>query len=664
MKNIFTTIFVSFITVSFYGQCMQDECHNVLTALPGCCSGTTVGASPGDYGDFDCLNLGGTTGNNDVWMYFEPAVADNGNYLQLDIDNITQDGITQWVVFRHESSSSCGSLNSNAQVIGNGCNTLAGDGVGGTTWTDTAAFPLQFGESYWIFLSIDEENGGTPGTFEVCISSVTPPPPTPGQDCITATPLCNENSSGFSIGNLQAGAGAVVENGYGCIGTEQNSQWYTFTVSETGTFAMNVDPVTMYSVVQCAGSGTLDCDGNGDDYDFLMLDITASAGSVCPTDAAGADTVVVGGLSVGCDYSGCQGSTGFGADYNALFGLLGSTQAATNDLCTEATQCVVIGPTGSCSTTPQWNATSPTLTAGNTYAVMIQNYSGSTGGVTVDFAGTAVIGPTSTTADFASGIVLFGCELTLSLTNAIVPNYTYTWDYGNGDSYTGSTPPVYNYTTPGTYFLTLSVVDSVGCTVSKQQQIDVAVCSPLPVEMISFTGTSNINTSSIDLKWVTASEANNDFFTIEKSINGTDFTPLAYVDANGNGNSVEITEYAFTDTKPQNGANHYKIYQTDFNGTKQWHKTITVNHKSVSVMEVAPNPSKGIFNLSYNINLRGAYSLNVYNLMGKEILTQQFDFNGSSSFNEAIDLTAYPKGIYLVTLTNGDVLQNKRIVIK
>ena len=101
-----------------------------------------------------------------------------------------------------------------------------------------------------------------------------------------------------------------------------------------------------------------------------------------------------------------------------------------------------------------------------------------------------------------------------------------------------------------------------------------------------------------------------------------------------------------------------------FNGTKQWHKTITVNHKSVSVMEVAPNPSKGIFNLSYNINLRGAYSLNVYNLMGKEILTQQFDFNGSSSFNEAIDLTAYPKGIYLVTLTNGDVLQNKRIVIK
>ncbi|NJN78400.1 MAG: hypothetical protein HC803_08785 [Saprospiraceae bacterium] len=82
----------------------------------------------------------------------------------------------------------------------------------------------------------------------------------------------------------------------------------------------------------------------------------------------------------------------------------------------------------------------------------------------------------------------------------------------------------------------------------------------LPIELTSFTAKKQENTTQ--LNWTTSTEENNDFFTIEKSLDGINFEAIGT--KAGAGNSLEVREYNFTDAKPANGKNYYRLKQTDF----------------------------------------------------------------------------------------------------
>lgn len=57
-------------------------------------------------------------------------------------------------------------------------------------------------------------------------------------------------------------------------------------------------------------------------------------------------------------------------------------------------------------------------------------------------------------------------------------------------------------------------------------------CTTLPIELVSFDG-YNYNTYNY-ITWVCASELNNDYYTIEKSIDGVNWISLSNIDAAGN----------------------------------------------------------------------------------------------------------------------------------
>jgi hypothetical protein len=65
----------------------------------------------------------------------------------------------------------------------------------------------------------------------------------------------------------------------------------------------------------------------------------------------------------------------------------------------------------------------------------------------------------------------------------------------------------------------------------------------LPVELIYFRG-SNDATGTF-LEWATLSETNNQYFTVEKSMDGINFSSIAIVP--GKGNSERLAKYSFTD---------------------------------------------------------------------------------------------------------------------
>jgi hypothetical protein len=87
----------------------------------------------------------------------------------------------------------------------------------------------------------------------------------------------------------------------------------------------------------------------------------------------------------------------------------------------------------------------------------------------------------------------------------------------------------------------------------------------LPIELSSFSG---IKTERYNLlEWQTASENSNDYFTLERSIDGGNWTNLA--DVNGAGNSTLLLNYDYQDYQfTRNSLNYYRLSQTDIDGTK------------------------------------------------------------------------------------------------
>jgi hypothetical protein len=111
---------------------------------------------------------------------------------------------------------------------------------------------------------------------------------------------------------------------------------------------------------------------------------------------------------------------------------------------------------------------------------------------------------------------------------------------------------------------------------------------------------ATVNGSSVVLDWFTYTESNNDYFTIEKSANGTDYEFFTTVD--GSGNSSTLTNYTTTDPQPFSGRSVYRLSQTDFNGDYKVLKSVSVNmNKTVSTEPVIyPNPNNGtVINIDY-----------------------------------------------------------------
>ena len=86
--------------------------------------------------------------------------------------------------------------------------------------------------------------------------------------------------------------------------------------------------------------------------------------------------------------------------------------------------------------------------------------------------------------------------------------------------------------------------------------------SPLPIELLSFNAV--LENRIVKLTWKTASETNNDFFTLEKSKDGISWESFKTVD--GAGSSSSILNYEDYDQNPYSGVSYYRLKQTDFNG--------------------------------------------------------------------------------------------------
>ncbi len=175
--------------------------------------------------------------------------------------------------------------------------------------------------------------------------------------------------------------------------------------------------------------------------------------------------------------------------------------------------------------------------------------------------------------------------------------------------------------------------------------------SPLPVNLVSFTGKSANN--AVKLNWVTAWEKSNQGFDIQKGMNAESFETVGFVAGNSSTQSQSV--YAFTDTDvlPET-VYYYRLKQKDLDGRFEFSKIIavraSVGEQKVD-LAVFPNPSNGNFSLSTPDSK--AVNVRLYTISGSEvpIAASQTDSAGSLGITAK---NALSPGLYFLNVKPAD----------
>lgn len=164
----------------------------------------------------------------------------------------------------------------------------------------------------------------------------------------------------------------------------------------------------------------------------------------------------------------------------------------------------------------------------------------------------------------------------------------------------------------------------------------------LPVQLLSFTGVKDNNHSL--LKWITASEFNNDHFDVETSKDGINFYRIGAVQ--GKGTTFDRQNYNFTDNLPANGANYYRLKQVDIDGHFTYSNIVLLSfdRKDTRNLVFYPNPvtDKLIFETAVPVS---RITFNIYGQDGKKVYTETA---GNIVRTFAIPVRELPAGVYII----------------
>lgn len=143
---------------------------------------------------------------------------------------------------------------------------------------------------------------------------------------------------------------------------------------------------------------------------------------------------------------------------------------------------------------------------------------------------------------------------------------------------------------------------------------------PLPVELLYFHGLCK--EGAVELKWATASELNNDYFTVEKSYNAQSFFMIGTLTGSGTTSLQHNYTFMDKDISSDNGLAYYRIKQTDFNGDFSFSNITYVHCNSTTDLfsgNLFPNPANHSVSLVFSTKQSGNIVTQVTDVLGRVI---------------------------------------------
>jgi len=178
-----------------------------------------------------------------------------------------------------------------------------------------------------------------------------------------------------------------------------------------------------------------------------------------------------------------------------------------------------------------------------------------------------------------------------------------------------------------------------------------------PVEWLYFNAEA-VSGREAELSWATATEGNNNFFQIEKSIDGDLFEPIARVQ--GVGNSTTTQEYDYLDKDYIAPKVFYRLKQVDYDGTFQHSDIVEVNFEAALAsqleFELFPNPAHSVVTLKSLARLKGTYRVEVVDVTGRKVWRGIYEEDATGL---TIPVDRLAEGIYTVYLIGPKLGSNR-----
>ncbi|HNA42606.1 MAG TPA: hypothetical protein PLP81_10965 [Saprospiraceae bacterium] len=200
----------------------------------------------------------------------------------------------------------------------------------------------------------------------------------------------------------------------------------------------------------------------------------------------------------------------------------------------------------------------------------------------------------------------------------------------------------------------MSVTDG---TYSGRQITPGKTAAVLPVDLSLFV--LRKSNKDVMIEWQTASEQNNAGFDVEKSNDGSHFESIAKI--NGAGDSQQFLNYSYTDSKPFNGINYYRLKQTDTDGGFTYSPVKSIRISQSGSVSLYPAVAVGQLTLSFSDALTDDTKLDIVDLGSGRIAHTSIIAAKTKEYNLSTD--ALPVGTYSVVLNGGAFSESLKFVV-
>jgi len=176
----------------------------------------------------------------------------------------------------------------------------------------------------------------------------------------------------------------------------------------------------------------------------------------------------------------------------------------------------------------------------------------------------------------------------------------------------------------------------------------------LPVDLLNFTST--ILNKSVKLQWQTMTEINSNYFSIERSADGINFSGIGKQSAAGNSN--DLTQYVFIDHTPLS-TNYYRLKEVDLDGNYQYSNILLVKMQQLQPLIIMGNPVQNDLQLSINNGQSSINYLSIFDFTGRRLQS----FNVQNGVQHT-DVSSFAPGNYILQMITADGQVYDKIFVK
>ena len=183
----------------------------------------------------------------------------------------------------------------------------------------------------------------------------------------------------------------------------------------------------------------------------------------------------------------------------------------------------------------------------------------------------------------------------------------------------------------------------------------------MPIELYSFE--AKLDNEIVNLDWVSLTETNNDYYTVERAGPDMIFSPLFNVD--GAGTSFITLAYHSVDNSPLQGASYYRLKQTDYDGDYSYSDIRMVIIDTEVPVLIYPNPAHSDMYIQVFSPAEENVTVTLYDNKGSKIYEKFYMLvKGNNQIEINVEQFNNSPFILRVDPENSTIKPFRRIVIK